>query len=104
MARTQVSILTLRNNETLQVTYAEGQNIKKQKQQKPGGSVMIPSLNNRLIDCVFIVDIKEVWIGFADPQTDNLLQEGEKQVVTPDSPGYKKFLKAKEDFLKKHSI
>lgn len=104
MARYQVTILTLRNNETLQVTYQEGQNIKRQKQQKPGGSVMIPSLNNRLIDCVFIVDIKDEWTGFPDPQTDNLLAEGKRNLATPDSPGYKKFLKAKEEFIRKKSI
>lgn len=103
MARVQITELTLKNGETLQIPLSEGQNVKKQKAQKPLGSVILPSQKNRLIDCTYIVDIKELWVGYDEPQTENLLKEGEKPVVDKNSPGYKKFVQAKENLKRKMS-
>lgn len=103
MARIKVSILTLKNGETVQVTFSEGQNIKKQKQLKPMGSVIIPSVDNRLIDNTFIVDIKEIWVGEVDIDETKTLDTGNmpRKPRDKNSKAYQNYLRMREVWLEK---
>lgn len=103
MPRVKVSVLTLKNGETAQVTFSEGQNIKKQKQLKPLGSVIIPSLDNRLIDCTFIVDIKDIWTGQVDIDTSRTLETGNmpRRPRDKNSNAYQNYLRMRTAWLEK---
>lgn len=103
MPRIKVSILTLRNHEQVQVTFEEGQNIKKQKAMKPNGSVIIRSLDSRLIDCSFIVDIKEIWTGEVDIDETKTLETGNmpRTPKNKNSKAYKNYLRMRTAWLEK---
>lgn len=106
MARIKVSILTLRNRDTIQVTFSEGQNIKKQKQLKPMGSVIIPSLENRLIACDYIVDIKEIWVGQVDIDKARTLETGNmpRKPREKNNKSYENYLRMRSIWLAKNQM
>lgn len=95
--------MTLRNHEQVQVTFEEGQNIKKQKAMKPNGSVIIRSLDSRLIDCSFIVDIKEIWTGEVDIDETKTLETGNmpRTPKNKNSKAYKNYLRMRTAWLEK---
>lgn len=59
MAYKKITELTLRNGEKLNVTVPEGESARQAKAATQQKSVVFPSLNNRMIDTSFIVDIQD---------------------------------------------
>ena len=101
MGRINVVKLRLKSGEEIQVPLEEGRKIRNHKGLKPMGQVVITSQDNRMVDCTYIVDIREEYVGFEDNQASFFLEEGEIPKVTKDSPGYIKFQEAKRAFMEK---
>lgn len=59
MVYKKVTELTLRNGEKVHVTLAEGNSVRQAKASERSKSIMFPSLNNRMLDSSFIVDVQD---------------------------------------------
>lgn len=107
----QVTELTLRNGEKLNVTIAEGHSARQAKASERSKSIMFPSLRNRMIDSSFIVDIQDKSVE--DSEATKKLQEEETKrilistgLLPPQEdqkymPGYISFLVASIKLRKK---
>lgn len=103
-----IGVITLKNGEMLEIEYEEYTKILASFAKSELGKVYINSLK-RMIDKTFIVDTQEKWIEdrnavLVEERPEHLLAEKEKIVSDGTGPGYKKFLAAREKFLKRSSL
>lgn len=71
----QVTEITLRNGEKLNVTVAEGHSARQAKASERSKSIIFPSIKNRMVDGSFIVDIQDKSV--VDEEESRKLQEAE---------------------------
>jgi hypothetical protein len=76
----QVTELTLRNGEKLNITVAEGNSARQAKASERSKSIMFPSLKNRMIDSSFIVDIQDKSVEDSEA-TRKLAEEETKRAL-----------------------
>lgn len=97
----KVTEVTLRNGEKLQVTLAEGSSIRQAKSSERAKSIMFPSLNNRMLDSGFIVDVQDKTIE--DPSKPTVVDHSKALIAAgllePEedlrlAPGYIKYVVA----------
>lgn len=101
----RVTIIKLKSGEEIQVTVEEGDKIRAAK-AKGVGSVFLKSHDKRMIDVVMIGDIQDKTVEdpqqmIAETRESRLLGQSIPKPATDNSPGYLKFLKAREKLLKK---
>lgn len=95
--------IVLKGGEELLVETHEGDKVRAQK-ARGSGVVFLQNYNKRMLDVVLIGDIQDVSVPEWKENPDaKKLEEGEKNEATLNSPGYKKFLKAREKLVKKMS-
>lgn len=107
----QVTELTLRNGERLNVTEAEGNSARQAKASGQSKSIIFPSLRSRMIDASFIVDIQnktvedvEATRKLAEEETKrNLIATGllEPEEDSKYKPGYISYIVASIKLRKK---
>lgn len=102
----KVTELTLRNGTKLQITIKEGENIRKAKLRNTSSSIIIPSLNNRMVDSSFIVDIEDKMVEdlqqmLTPDANTKLLNRSDLKPADENSPGYLKFKEAQKKLRKK---
>jgi len=103
-----IGLLTLKGGEMLEVEYDEYVKVVQSYTKSEMGKVYITSLK-RMMDKTIIVDLQEKWIEdrnavLVEERPEHLLAEKDKIVSDGTGYGYKKFLAAKEKFLKRSTL
>ena len=97
----QVTIISLKRGEELQVSLEEGNKARAAK-LRGSGVIVIPSQRNRVIDVVMIGDIQDKWVE--DIQQSLVVDDKARlldttiipEPATETSPGYLKFKEAQQ--------
>lgn len=78
----QVTELTLRNGERLNVTEAEGNSARVAKSSGQSKSIVFPSIKNRMIDASFIVDIQNKTVEDVEATRQLELEQTKRTLIS----------------------